>query len=214
MRGSGRPMTMVRSGFGLALLAGALSACAGGSSGASCIAVVEMDDQPYYQRSWFEGEIPTTGEMVDAVIPGCNDTGQDEPDDQIRVELIRDVPASTAVVFHDELYVRGGVQLPAGAGDWYPSVSCRESGALTLLGRFGGVSEPYQPYVERELTAPYEVDLLVGDGPYSELWLEVQVTTETESELTAADRDRKRVVLRATVDCDDGEFVAQSLQVR
>ncbi len=214
MRGSGRPKGVVRSALALALLVGVLSSCAGSGSEASCIAVLEMDGASYYGRERPEADIPTTGETVDAVIPGCNDAGQDEPDEEIRVELIRDVPAATAVVFQDDLYVRGGVQLPATAGDWYPSVSCRDPGELTLRGRLAGVSEPYQPYADRELQPPYEVGLIVDEGPYADTVLTVQVTAEAESGLTAADRDRDRVALRATVRCRDGEFVAESLQVR
>lgn len=198
----------------LTLIAGSLSSCAGGESDASCIAVLEIDGASYYGRDSRDLEIPTTGEMVDAVIPGCQDSGQEEPGEEIRAELIRDVPAATAVVLDDEIYVRGGGQLPADAGDWYPSVSCRESGEITLRGRLGGVSEPYQPYAERTLAAPYQVSLLVDEGSYAGTVLDVQVTAETETGLTAADRDRDRVTLRATVSCREGEFLARSLQVR
>ncbi|MEJ7795299.1 MAG: hypothetical protein WKF50_07085 [Nocardioides sp.] len=116
-------------------------------------------------------------------------------------------------MFQNELYVRGGVQLPASAGDWYPSVSCREPGEFTLRGRLGGVSEPYQPGAERELEAPYQVTVLVEEGPYAESVLDVQVTAGTESGLTTADQDRARVALRATVRCRQGEFVAVSVRV-
>ncbi|MEJ7795298.1 MAG: hypothetical protein WKF50_07080 [Nocardioides sp.] len=64
----------------LMLLAGALSSCAGGESEAGCIAVLEIDGESYYGRDSRELEVPTTGEMGEAVIPGCNDAGQDEPD--------------------------------------------------------------------------------------------------------------------------------------
>ena len=205
---------MVRSVFALTLLGGLLSSCAGGESEASCIAVIEIDDNSYYERDTRGLEVPTTGEAIDAVSPGCNDTGQDESDDDIRVELVRGVPATVAAVYQDTLYVRGGVQLPASAGDWYPSVSCRDPGDFALRGRLGGVSEPYQPYTDRELEAPYEVNLLVDEGPLADTWLEVQVTAETESGLTAADRDGDRVGLRAIVKCRDGEFLALRLQVR
>ncbi len=214
MRESARPSGMVRSVLALTLLAGVLSSCAGDESEASCIAVIEIDGESYYERDSDELEVPTDGGETDAVSPGCNDSGKEEPDDQIRVELIRDVPAATAVVYQDALYVRGGVQLPASAGDWYPSVSCREPGEFVLRGRLGSVSQPYQPYAHRELEAPYEVSLLVDEGPWSDTWLEVQVTAESESGLTAADRDRNRVLLRATVKCREGEFLARSLQVR
>ena len=214
MQGSARPRGVIRVALVLALLAGALSGCGGGDGDASCIAVLEMDGASYYGRDRPKADIPTTGETVEAVIPGCNDTGEDEPDEGVRVELIRDVPATTAVVFHDDLYVRGGVQLPASAGEWYPSVSCHDPGELTLRGRLAGVSEPYQPYVDRELEAPYEVGLLVDAGPYADTVLSVQVTAGTESGLTADDRDRARVALRVTVRCRDGEFIAESLQVR
>lgn len=213
MTGPGRPRRMVRSMVVLALLAGSLSSCAGGESDASCIAVLEIDGATYYGRDSRKLDIPTTGEMTDAVVPGCQDSGQEEPGEEIRVDLIRDVPAATAVVLDDEIYVRGGVQLPEDAGDWYPSVSCRMPGEITLRGRLGGVSEPYQPYAERTLAAPYQVSLLVDEGSYAGTVLDVQVTAETESGLTAADRDRDRVTLRATVRCREGEFMAQSLQV-
>lgn len=214
MPGSRRPRLEVRTVVTLALLAGSLSSCAGSGGEASCIAVLEIEGEAYYGRDSRDLQVPTTGETVDAVIPGCNDTGPEEPDEEIGVELIRDVPAATAVVLDDELYVRGGVQLPATAGDWYPSVSCREPGEFTLQGRLGGVSEPYQPYVERTLDAPYEVSLLVAEGSFAGTVLDVQVTEETESGLTAADRDRDRLLLRTTVKCRDGEFLALSLEVR
>jgi len=210
---TGRPTGMVRTLLALALIGGALSSCAGSEGSASCIAALEVDGNAYYGRARPDAEIPTTGEEVDAVIPGCNDTGREEPDEEVRVELIRDVPAGTAVVFQDDLYVRGGVQLPAAAGDWYPSVSCRAPGEFTLRGRLGGLSEPYQPYVERDLEAPYEVDLLVDGRRFPHTVLDVQVTAETESGLTDADRDRRRVGLTVTARCDNGEFVAVSVQV-
>lgn len=213
MRGLRRPRGVVRTILALTLLVGALSSCAGSASEASCIAVIELDGASYYGRPQPEAAIPTTGETVGAVIPGCNDAGREEPDEEVRVELIRDVPAATGFVFQDELYVRGGVQLPASSGNWYPSVSCREPGEFPLRGSLMGVSEPYQPYADRELEAPYQISLLVAAGPYADTVLTVQVTAETESGLTGADRDREQVALRATVRCRTGEFLATSLQV-
>ena len=202
---------MLRSLAALALLAGALTSCGGEDSSAACVAVLEVDGSSYYPRDRFEGEVPTTGEEVDAVIPGCNDVGT-EPDEDVRVEVIRDVVPGTAVLHDGELYVRGGVQLPPSAGDWYPSVSCSAPGELALRGDLGGTSVPYQPYSEPESEAPYEVDLLVSEGSYADTWLEVQVTARTQSELTGADRRApRRADVRATGRCDDGEFVAESI---
>ena len=205
--------------LGLALLLpAALASCGSGGSASSCVAVVEVDGVSYYGEDEPEGKVPVTGEVVDAVIPGCNDTGswRDEPDEEVRAEVIEGVPTDVAVLYADTLHVREGARLPAAAAAWYASASCTRSGELRLAGRWVGVSEPAAPYFDGVLDPPYDVVVQVDDGPRRHVGstLEVQVTEETDPVLARSDLPRLDVArLQAQVTCRDGGFVASSVRL-
>ena len=200
------------------LLPAALTACGGGESAASCVAVVEVDGASYYGEDEPDGKVPVTGELVDAVLPGCNDTGswRDEPDEEVTAEVIEGVPPDVAVLYADSLHVREGARLPAAAAPWYASASCTGPGELRLAGRWVGVSEPAAPHFDGVLDPPYDVAIEVDEGPrrYVGSVLEVQVDEETDPVLARSDRVRLDVArLRATVTCRDGGFVATSVRL-
>lgn len=204
--------------FGAALLLlPALTACGGSESSASCVMVLEIDGASYYGETVPEQRVPLTGEVLGAVLPGCNDTaGADEPDEAVEAEVIQDVPTDVAVLYDGVVHVREGARLPATAAAWYASASCTGSGEFRLAGTWVGVSEPAAPHFDGALDPPYDVTIRVDDGPrrYVGSILEVQVTGETDPVLARSDLVRAGAArLRATTRCLGGGFTAVSLRM-
>ena len=201
------------------LLTASLTSCGAGAGEASCIAAVEVDGVRYYGGDTPDGDVPTTGEVVDGVSPACNDTGGrlDEPDEDVEVQVIEGVPVGTAVLYAGMVHLREGARLPASAGAWDLSYSCSTAGKVRLEGSWETVSEPYAPHFDGVLDPPYEVGIRVDRGGPRRLadhLVEVQVTDETDPVLARDDLPLLGAVdLTATVHCLEGGFVAASLEV-
>jgi hypothetical protein len=90
---------------------------AGSGSGASCAAAVRYDGHLYLM--WGRpGQAPEpTDRTLPAVVPGCDDTGPagpHEPDQPVRVDVLRATDPRLAVGYQGTLYVRQGAKPPAG----------------------------------------------------------------------------------------------------
>jgi hypothetical protein len=111
--------------LGLVLGCGTLTACAGqdgGTATADCAAVIVLDGHTYLGRARLHRDPPTTGRLVDAVIPWCDDSGGQEPehaDEPVRVAELVDVPLETAFLVHGSVYVRQGRDLPPRTRAWF-----------------------------------------------------------------------------------------------
>jgi hypothetical protein len=205
----------------------ALAGCAseqspGGSAGAaSCAAVLDHDGARYVGHGDLKRDPDTTGRMVDAVVPGCDDTGglvDPEPAEQVRVAELADVPLGTAVLHNGTVYLREGAELPAEARPWFTAPDCARSGEFELTGDWIGVTSKHDPRFDGDLRPPYRLELQVEDGPEeyvgSTVMLRATVGTDPRPgvpEVKASLWDAEPLV--ATVRCDDGRLLALSLEV-
>lgn len=197
------------------LVATIASACTAGDESASCAALVKVDGHSYYGHSGPERPVPTTGEMVDATLPGCNDSGgPEEPAVAVTAQVIDGVPVETAVLHDGVVHIRDGARMPASSTAWFDGTFCTGTDTFRLLGRWRGATEPGAPYFDGTLEPPYDVMVDV-EGPPGRLVgerVDVQVTTETTPVLTDEDLDRMPgATVRATVRCEDGAFVAVAI---
>lgn len=193
----------------------------GGSGGAaSCAAVLDYDGATYVGHSDLKRDPATTGRMVDAVVPGCDDTGglDPVPAERVRVAELADVPRDTALLFNGTLYLREGSELPAGTREWFTAPGCTSPGDFVLTGDWIGVTGKHKPRFDGDLRPPYRLELHVEDGPeeYVGSTVRIRATAETDPrpgvpEVKASLWDAEPLV--ATVGCDDGRFVARALEV-
>lgn len=195
----------------------------GGSAGAaSCAAVLDYDGARYVGHGDLMRDPATSGRMVDAVVPGCDDSGGQDPeppgDEEVRVAELADVPLDTAVLHNGTVYLREGVELPAETREWFTSAACARPDEFELTGDWVGVTTKRDPRFDGDLRPPYRVELQVVDGPeeYVGSTVTVRATAETDPrpglpEVKASLWDAERLV--ATVRCDDGRFLALALEV-
>ncbi len=206
----------------------ALAGCAsaqspGGSAGAaSCAAVLDRDGARYVGHGDLKRDPATSGRMVDAVVPGCDDTGGQDPDpigdEHVRVAELAGVPLDTAVLYNGSVYVREGSELPAEARPWFTAPDCARSGEFELTGDWIGVTSKHKPRFDGDLRPPYRLELHVEDGPeeYVGSTVRLRATAETDPrpgapEVKASLWDTEPLV--ATVRCDGARFRALSLEV-
>jgi hypothetical protein len=142
---AGSPSTTARAVLGLAalLLLGGVAGCGasdspasgpggsgsgsgagpGSGSGASCVAAIRYDGHLYLMWRRLPGRGPEpTGRTLPAGLPACNDVGpggRQEPDQPIRVDVLRATDPRVAVGYRGDLYVREGASPPAGPR-WMP----------------------------------------------------------------------------------------------
>ncbi|HEU4568189.1 MAG TPA: DUF6281 family protein [Marmoricola sp.] len=123
-----RMMKLLLGAVASLLACGSLVACSsspaggGGVASASCAAAVRYDGHLYLGQRPLAHEPATTGRLVDAVLPGCDDTGGQtaaEPDEKVQVAELADVPITTAFLWQGSVYVRDGQELPAAARAWF-----------------------------------------------------------------------------------------------
>lgn len=199
------------------LLAAPTLGCGGASEAASCIGVVELGGHSYYAHSEPGGPVPTTGEVVGAVRPGCDDTGEAQPDEDVQVGAIAGVPTEVAVLHDGVVHLREGARMPAAAGSWFASASCSRVGTFRLGGRWEGVSEPAAPHFDGVLDPPYDLAVAVEEGPRALVGatLDVQVVPGTDPVLATSDLPRLGTArLGLTVRCEEGGFVAVRVSIR
>lgn len=206
-----------------------VSGCAGtgdeGSSGAaSCAAVIEYHGHTY----WGHGELTrvpaTTGRTESGVRPGCNDYGSngemaDEPDEQVPIEELADLPLREGFLANGSFYKRDRDQLPAVAAAWFEPVTCDADAPMTLSGRWIGVTSKHKPRFDGDLRPPYRLEMWVADGPGAYVDSRIFVRADEHTAPTLTTPDVKRALwddgtVTAEVHCDGDLFVADALSSR
>jgi hypothetical protein len=215
----------LRSASALLLAGTALASCSvGGDDGAgsaSCAALLVRDGHTYRGVGGVKRDPATTGRLVDAVIPACDDSGGRrpvEPDAGVRVHELAAVPVGTALLWNGGVYVRDGRTLPPAAQRWFRAPRCTSPGAFSLTADWLGVTGPKQPRFDGDLRPPYRLEVHVVEGPPAYVGATVQVHAVASTEPGLGPRDVKaslwqggQVVARVT--CVHGRFRAVSLRV-
>jgi hypothetical protein len=208
----------------LALAGSSLSGCASGTldrtSSASCAAVVVYQGQTYWGRGGVVRDPATTGRLVKADVPPCDDTGGQLPADpaaRVDVAELAGVPLTTGFLFHDTVYLRRGHQLPRGTRVWFQAQRCSSPGAFRLTGDWLGVTGSRTPRFDGDLPLPYQLAVHATGGPrrYVGATIDLRADTTTRPALRAADVKAslwKGGQLDATVSCMNGRFRALALR--
>ena len=211
--------------FAAACLALSLTACGANSpnlgettnASASCAAVLRVDGADYLGIGGLRRDPEVTGEEVEAVMPGCNDTGgETPPDETVSAQVLSDVDTDTALFYEGAVYVREGREAPEQLTQWRTAPACDTEGTFELSGTWLGVQGPHTPQYDGDIQLPYRITMHVDDGPAQYEKAEVVVHADTETS-PALDADDVRSTLwtggtvTATVRCDGDRFEASAL---
>lgn len=211
----------------LAALPWALGACSaqstpepedGTSSSALCAARLVVDGQAYDGIGGLRRDPAVTGAEVEAVMPGCDDTGgEPPPEEAVTAQVLAEVPPGTALLFDGAVYVREGQgqdpQLQERLRHWRTSPRCSTPGTFELTGPWLGVDGPHEPEVDGDIRPPYRLTIHVDAGPeaYTRAQVDVQVTASTSPALGQSDVSTALWAggtVTAEVRCDGARFVA------
>ena len=195
---------------------------AGGTGEASCAARIEYAGHTYTGRGGLKRDPAATGRLVTGVVPGCDDTGGQDPasgrEEAVQVAELRDVPLDTALLWNDSVYVRDGRALPALTRAWVRAPRCTSRGGLDLTGDWLGVSGPRKPRFDGDVRPPYVLDVHVTDGPATYVGATIRIHVDATTDPALGPRDVRTSLCRggqvtARITCVDGRFRAVALAV-
>lgn len=193
----------------------------GGGSG-SCAFIAEFRGGNY--ESIGVRQAPPEGEHLGtAVLPSCDDTGDDGEgqDERIEVARLEGVSPQQAILWQghfDKVLVRAGASLPPEVAALMQPPPCdTEGGSFRLSGPWLGIIGPGQE-TEVDLKPPYRVDMFVEEASedrYERAFITVRVRPDAGEPLT---RDDVRASLweGGTIDvdgiCEGSAFVAGDIE--
>lgn len=213
----------------LALLL-ALAACASegashsdGQSFASCAARLLVDGDEYTGMGGLVRDPETTGEEIQAVMPGCSDTNAVgiPPDETVAAQVLAGIEPDTALFFDAAIYIREGrlqdEQLQERLRYWRTEPTCDSAGTFTLVGGWLGVKGAHDPEHDGDIQLPYRVLMHVDAGPaaYVRTQLTVHASTRTDPALGPDDVTAslwKGGAVTAEVRCEGDRFSALTLR--
>ena len=192
---------------------------------ASCAFVVEHDGHRYFGNTARIG--PVEGRPLGTAIqPGCQDT-VNEPvpaDNKIEISEIEGVPPELAIMIQggeDTILVRDDVdyaRLPPEVTRLLNGTSCDSGGQpVQISGNWLGILGA-DGNTELDLNPPYDVRIRVNEASlaaYERAELTIRVPPSLGRPLTRRDIESslwEGGTLKATVTCNDGEFVASSIE--
>jgi hypothetical protein len=184
---------------------------------ASCAAVLRIDGATYIGIGGLVRDPEVTGEEVEAVQPGCNDTGGEEPPGEaVSAQVLSDVAKDTALLFNGDVYVRHGREAPEQLRFWRTAPTCATPGTFELSGTWLGVEGPHQPEYDGDIQLPYRVLMHVDAGPDQYVKTQITVHADTSTSPALGPDDVKASLwtggtVRAQVHCDADRFAATAL---
>ena len=199
-----------------------LCGCSGSSEGSdsACAAEVTYNGHPYFGYGELVREPDITGRSFPAVLPGCDDSGGQDPaelDEAVVVHELVDVDPSVAVLLNGALYIRDGRVLPKAARSWFERTACTTAGEFRLTADWFGATGPNMPGFDGDIRPDYRLEAKVTTGParYIGSTIMVHATDRTDPSLSPADvkkslREGGQII--ATVACADRRFVASGLR--
>lgn len=209
----------------LALTCVALGSCSseGGATGtgsASCAAAVVYKDATYLEHRKVKREPATSGRLVEALLPSCDDSGAQEPvepDRRVEVAELEQVPLETAFLWDGSVYLRSGRELPAATEAWFRAPGCTSAGEFDLEGDWLAVTGAKRPRFDGDLRPPYRLEMRVTDGPREYVGTMVQVHADDATDPGLDTRDVKSSLwtggrILAHVSCVERRFHADALR--
>lgn len=201
---------------GLAVLAGCSAHDGSPGGSASCAALLEYAGHVYSGYGDLVRDPATTGRVDDGVLPGCDDGNGATADEPAKVSELAGIPMARAVLVGGQLYVRRDRPFPEAARIWFQRPECEGRSAFELRGRWLTVQGPRKVRFDGDLRAPYRLDVHVTRGPQQYVGTTVTVHADEKTDPGLGPRDVKSSLWRggtvtAEVRCDDGRFVAETL---
>jgi hypothetical protein len=194
----------------------------GGTDESSCAAMIEYGGHTYWGHGALKRDPMTTGRLVAGVLPGCDDSGGQDPAadhaEPVQVAELVDIPLDTAFLWADTIFVRDGRVLPAAARSWFRAPPCTSDGEFDVTADWLGVTGPKKPRFDGDLRPPYRLRVHVTEGPGEYVGTSVLLHADAATEPDLDARDVKESLweggqVAARVRCDDGRFRAVSLTV-
>jgi len=206
-----------------ALLVGSCSTDEGSRGSGMCAFVVHFRGHAYDAVQVSVEPIPGRS-LGEAVLPGCNDTGDasPKPDEYLEVAELPGVDPNIAVVWStapDRIFVRQGLDaLPPEVAQLVHAPPCDPQDAPLLLhgpwlGILGANGE-----TELDLLPPYDIGMLVQQASapgYERSHLKIRVPESLGRPLTHEDVESslwKGGTISVTATCVEGGFVAQQVE--
>lgn len=210
----------------LALLAATallLVACSNGDDGggeASCAATIVHRGVTYWGHGQLKRDPATTGREVAGVLPGCDDSGGQEPperDEAVRVAELAEVPLETAFLWNGSIFIREGRHLPPGTRSWFRAPRCTTAAEFELLADWLGVTGPNKPRFDGDLRPPYRLQVHVANGPAEYVGATITMHADATTQPTLGREEVESSLweggkVLARVRCDGGRFQALSLR--
>jgi hypothetical protein len=202
-----------------------LTSCAGSGpdlgettgASASCAAVLRVDGATYLGIGGLRRDPAVTGEEVEAVMPGCNDTGGEAPPDEfVSAQVLSEVDSDTAILFDGAVYVRDGSEAPEQLTYWRTAPTCDTDGTFELSGGWLGVQGPHKPEHDGDIQLPYRISMHVDEGPEEYRGAQITVRADTSTSPALGPEDVESSLwtggtVTAQVQCDGAQFEAIAL---
>jgi hypothetical protein len=195
----------------------------GGGSASSCAFVVHFRGHAYSALTVAIEPVPGPV-LVDALMRGCNDTGQQSPpgEEHLRVAELPGVDPDVAVVWvdsPDRVFVREGVDpLPPAVAELVHAPDCNPRDApVRLRGPWLGIIGA-DGKTELDLVPPYNLMLRVDEASaarYERAHLVVRVPPELGTPITHADIRSslwEPGTITVTTTCEGDRFIAVRVQ--
>lgn len=215
-------LVLVLGGLSLASCSSGGTGEGGGGGEASCAAVIEYAGHTYWGRGGLTRDPATTGRVVPAVMPVCDDSGGQDPptapEQPVRVAELDGVPLSTAFLWSGTIYARHGRELPASTDVWFRKQRCTSDGEFDLTADWLGVTGPRKVRFDGDLRPPYRLEVHVTDGPVTYVGTTIRLHADAATQPALRPRDVKESLwqggqVAARVRCEGGRFRALSLVV-
>lgn len=192
-----------------------------GAGEGSCAAVIVYRGVTYWGHGELKRDPATTGRHVTGVIPGCADSGGQEPperEEAVQVAELVDVPLETAFRWSNSIFIRKGRELPAATRVWFSAPRCRTSTEFELVADWLGVTGPRRLRFDGDLRPPYHLQVHVTKGPDEYAGATITVNADAATYPTLGPEDVKTSLweggqVTAWVKCDAGRFQALSLRI-
>lgn len=208
----------------LTLTLGLLAGCASASepsAQATCVVIADFEGQQYHSRNALVH--PSPGAVLgDITIPGCNDTGGEQPPDESRsVASLPGVDKSVALVdaeIPEVIYVRADLErLPPEVERYFVAPVCRpEDAPIDLAGPWLSIPGT-DANVEPDPVPPYWVEMLVASSSssaYLDAELRILIPPSLGMPITHEDVEKSLWTggtVRVSARCRGARFVADAV---
>lgn len=191
------------------------------SGSASCMQILTLEGATYVGIGGVRRMPVTTGVTATAILPGCNDTGDsEEQDDEVTIQELRDLPLEKGFAWNGFVFVHKDQPPLAEVVEWRTPLPCEVDGQFQITGDWVGITDP-RGNTHTSWEPPYRLDVVVTDAPelfstddYASVQVFITVTDETDPTLGKDDGKVLRTsgaTVETTVHCEGTKYVADAV---